>query len=181
MTLIDTARDFATAAHAGQIRKDAARSPYVVHLHEVAGLVARFGGTEAAIAAAWLHDTVEDCGVLPEELVARFGAEVAGLVAELTDDKALPKAERKRRQIANAPSKSRDAALVKICDKLSNVRSVGATPPVDWPPERRAAYLDWAAAVVAALPAGAAEARAAFEAVLAEARARLPASGAPAG
>lgn len=175
MTLIETARDFATTVHAGQVRKNAAQSPYVVHLHEVAGLVTRFGGSEAAITAAWLHDTVEDCGVRPGDLVARFGAEVAGIVSELTDDKSLPKAERKRRQIANAPSKSRDAALVNICDKLSNVRSVGATPPVDWSPERRAAYLDWAAAVVAALPAGAAEARAAFETVLVEARTSLSA------
>lgn len=173
MNRIDDARRFAEAAHAGQTRKGAGREPYVVHLEEVATLVARFGGSRAQVMAAWLHDTVEDQGVSPDELEARFGPEVAGLVRELTDDKALDKAERKRLQIAHAPDKSPAAALVKICDKLSNIRAVADTPPLHWPVARQAAYLDWANAVVAALPEVAGAARAAFAGQLVLSRAAV--------
>lgn len=102
------AAHFAAEKHAGQRRKGAASEPYINHLLEVAQLVS------AAIAerdtnlviAALLHDTVEDAGVKREELIERFGLDVANLVAEVTDDKSLPKPERKRLQIENAPKKS---------------------------------------------------------------------------
>lgn len=174
MTIVARARAFAEARHHGQTRKDGARTPYVAHLDEVATLVARFGGGEEVVAAAWLHDTVEDCPPTSlDEIGAAFGPAVRRIVAEVTDDKALAKAERKRLQIAHAPSKSPGAALVKICDKISNVRSVGATPPADWPQVRRRAYLDWAEAVVAGLRHVSPEARAAFAATLDEARRAL--------
>lgn len=170
MNLIGQARDFARAAHDGQVRKGLAREPYAVHLEEVARSVAELGGTDAMIAAAWLHDTVEDCGVTPAELAARFGEAVAALVAELTDDKALEKAERKRLQLVNAPRKSLGAALVKLCDKMSNVRAVADSPATHWDPARQNAYVDWAEAVVALLPSGADVGRAAFAKSVARAR-----------
>ena len=173
MTPIEAARAFAETEHQGQTRKGAAAEPYSVHLAEVATLVTRFGGSEAAICAAWLHDTVEDCQTAPETLARHFGAEVAALVVELTDDKSQPKARRKELQIAHAPHKSPEAALLKICDKLSNIRAVAETPPADWPQARRAAYLDWAEAVVAMLPAGADPARPAFAVQLAASRAAV--------
>lgn len=173
MDMTPDARAFAEAAHAGQLRKGAAQEPYFVHLEEVAALVAAFGGDAVAVAAAWLHDTVEDCGVTPADLAARFGAEIAAVVAELTDDKALPKDERKRLQQVHAPHKSPRAALVKICDKLSNIRALELSPPADWPLARRLAYLDWAEAVVGALPSGADPARPAFAAQLAASRAAV--------
>ncbi len=174
MSIVARARAFAEDRHRGQTRKDGAGTPYAAHLEEVACLVARFGGGEAAVAAAWLHDTVEDCPPTSlDEIGAAFGPVVRRIVAEVTDDKALAKAERKRLQVIRAPSKSAEAALVKFCDKISNVRSVGATPPVDWPLARRRAYLDWAEAVVAGLRHLPAEARAAFAATLGAARARL--------
>ena len=150
--LIERAKSFAEAAHAGQFRKGAAREPYVTHLAEVAALTAEFGGSEAAIAAAWLHDTVEDCDVLPGQIEALFGPEVALMVAQLTDDKDLDKAERKRMQIVNAAQKVPGAALVKLCDKISNVGALATSPPEDWPRARRLAYVDWAETVVQALP-----------------------------
>lgn len=177
MSLIDSARAFAETAHAGQTRKGAGAEPYTVHLAEVAALAARFGGSEAAICAAWLHDTVEDCGTAPATLTAAFGAEVAALVLEVTDDKSLPKARRKALQVEHAPHKSPEAALLKICDKLSNIRAVAETPPTHWEPARQGAYLDWAEAVVARLPAGHAAARAAFAAQLAASRAAVAARG----
>lgn len=171
--MIEQAKRFAETVHAGQTRKGAGAEPYTVHLEEVAGLVAGFGASEAAICAAWLHDTVEDCGVTQAEVAAQFGAKVAGIVMELTDDKALEKAERKRLQVINAPKKSAEAALVKICDKMSNIRAVGETPPVQWDMARQAAYLDWAEAVVSALPRVAEGAEAMFASRLKAARAAV--------
>lgn len=151
-SVIDRARLFATQRHHGQRRKNAARSPYITHPAEVAALVAALGGSASAVAAAWLHDTVEDCPPTSlAELSRLFGAEVAGLVRELTDDKHLPKAERKRRQVVGAPGKSATAALIKLCDKTCNVRSVADTPPADWSMGRRVSYLDWAEMVVGGL------------------------------
>ena len=151
---------------------------HVVHVSgrepEVAELVARFGGSPEAVAAAWLHDTVEDCPPTSfEEIGRHFGPAVCGIVAEVTDDRTLGRAVRKRRQVEAAPGKSPEAALIKLCDKISNVRSVGETPPVNWSRDRRVAYLDWAVEVVAALPAVPGQARAHFATVLAEARAAL--------
>ena len=91
----------------------------------VAALVERWSGSERAIAAAWLHDTVEDCPPTSvAELEALFGKEIAGIVAELTDDKSLPKAERKKQQILNASKKSNEASLVKLADKTSNIGAI---------------------------------------------------------
>lgn len=92
---------------------------------------------------------------------------------EVTDDKALEKAERKRLQEVNAPKKSPGAALVKICDKMSNIRAVADTPPVHWDKARQLAYLNWAERVVAGLPAGADPARPLFAQTLARARAAV--------
>lgn len=152
--IIGRAQAFAVERHRGQTRKGAAREPYAIHIEEVAALVARFGGSEDVIAAAWLHDTVEDCAPTSyEEIAASFGAAVAAIVAEVTDDKSLPKEERKRLQVANAPKKSAEAALLKVCDKISNIRAIGNSPPADWPGERQLAYLAWAVSVVEGLPA----------------------------
>jgi (p)ppGpp synthase/HD superfamily hydrolase len=170
-SIIARARAFALARHHGQTRKDAARTPYWTHLEEVAALVAGFGGDEEIVVAAWLHDTVEDCPPTSlGEIGAAFGPRVRALVAEVTDDKSLDPAERKRRQVATAPAKSPGAALVKLCDKISNVRSVGDTPPHDWPRMRRLGYLDWAEEVVAGLRDVPDAALAAFRAVLESAR-----------
>lgn len=147
------ARTFALAAHAGHTRKGAAAEPYSDHLADLAGFVLRHGGDEVAVAAAWLHDTVEDvAGVTLDRIRDTFGEAVAGIVAERTDDKSMDKAERKRLQVAHAPAKSPRAALVKAGDKTSNVTSVADSPAAHWSVERCRAYVDWAAEVVAALP-----------------------------
>ena len=153
MGLVANAEAFARRCHAGQFRKGAASEPYSIHLEEVAGLVANWGGGEIEIAAAWLHDTVEDCPPTSfDDLEAEFGAQVANIVRELTDDKSLPKEERKRLQMVNAPKKSLSAALVKLADKASNVGALNHSPPADWSRERRLAYVEWAETVVLALP-----------------------------
>jgi (p)ppGpp synthase/HD superfamily hydrolase len=146
---------FSAERHAKQRRKGAAAEPYINHLLEVAELVssALVESDANLVIAALLHDTIEDAGVTREDLVQRFGSDVADLVMELTDDKSLPKQERKRLQIENAPKKSVRAQVIKLADKISNLRSLRSSPPADWDSQRKTDYLEWAKKVVDALSA----------------------------
>jgi hypothetical protein len=148
-TILDAA-DFAARKHANQRRKGSAAEPYVNHLIEVAELVcgALNEPDVNLVIAALLHDTIEDAGVTREELAERFGAEVADLVAEVTDEKSLPKAERKRLQIENAPKKSVGAQAIQLADKISNLRGIADSPPADWDKQRKREYVTWARNVV---------------------------------
>ena len=150
LTLIVRAADFAARAHVAQHRKGLAEEPYVNHLTEVASLLAEATGGEDAelIAAAYLHDTLEDTATAYEDLVSQFGPDVAKLVGEVTDDKSLPKAERKRLQVETVTKKSARAQLLKIADKTSNVRALVTSPPAGWSKARLMEYIEWAEAVV---------------------------------
>ena len=124
------AADVAARWHVGQRRKGATGEPYVNHLLEVAALVAEADeGNTDLIVAALLHDAIEDQKISRETIAAEFGERVARLVEEATDDKSLPKPVRKQLQIETAPKKSRDAKLLKLADKVSNLRSVALSPP----------------------------------------------------
>jgi GTP diphosphokinase / guanosine-3',5'-bis(diphosphate) 3'-diphosphatase len=101
--------------------------------------------------AALLHDAIEDCEVPQELIVDAFGADVAGLVAEVTDDKSLPKAERKEMQAKTAQKGSPRAKIIKLADKTSNLRALVARPAPDWSVRRRVEYLQWARKVVEGL------------------------------
>lgn len=142
--------DFAAERHRDQRRKDVASSPYINHPIALARLLAETGGVEdlVVLQAAILHDTIEDTETSYEDLVVRFGPDVADVVMEVTDDKTLPKAARKQAQIDHAPHKSRAAALVKLADKTCNLRDVANSPPKDWSLQRRREYFDWAKRVV---------------------------------
>lgn len=142
---------FAAAKHVSQRRKGIAAEPYVNHLTEVADLVARAteGRDVAVVVAAVLHDTVEDTDTGFEEIATMFGASVAALVAEVTDDRTLPKADRKQAQVEHAAHASAGAKIIKLADKTSNLRAMASSPPKGWAAERRAEYLDWARQVVA--------------------------------
>lgn len=170
-TLLD-ALAFAAARHRDQRRKDAGASPYINHPIAVAHALAAEGGVTDpdVLVAAILHDTVEDTRTTFDEVAERFGPVVAGLVRELTDDKSLPKAERKQLQVAHAAAASAGARQIKIADKLCNVRDITHTPPADWPPERRLGYLDWAASVVGACRGVNPRLEAAFDEALTRAR-----------
>lgn len=148
--LLATAADYAARAHVADRRKGAAGEPYINHLAEVAALlaVATEGEDAVLIAAGYLHDTLEDTSTTYEELADHFGQEVASLVAEVTDDKSLPKEERKRLQARNVTKKSLRAQLLKIADKTSNLRALSVSPPVAWDKARLEAYVDWAEEVV---------------------------------
>ena len=142
---------FAAFKHRDQRRKDHAASPYINHPIALANLLWHEGSVHDArvICAALLHDTIEDTETTPEEIRRAFGTAIARIVLEVTDDKLLPKAERKRRQIEHAPHLSRAAKLVKLADKTCNLRDVAVSPPPTWSLRRRRAYFDWAKKVVA--------------------------------
>jgi guanosine-3',5'-bis(diphosphate) 3'-pyrophosphohydrolase len=153
LSLIIDALDFAAHTHRDQRRKGADATPYIARPIALARILSVEGSVEdpVVIAAALLHDTVEDCGVLPTHLAYRFGQPVADVVMELTDDKSLPKERRKELQVEHAASISDRAKLVKLADKIANVRDVGQNPPADWSEDRRHEYANWAARVVAGL------------------------------
>ncbi len=142
--------DFAARKHADHRRKGVREEPYINHLAEVARLLADAtdGDDLDLVLAGLLHDTIEDTKTTFEELVSEFGTVVADLVAEVTDDKSLEKAVRKRRQVETAPIKSDRAKMIKIADKTSNLRSIIASPPKDWSTERQREYFEWAREVI---------------------------------
>ena len=147
------AAHFAAEKHAQQRRKGEKGEPYFNHLMEVAELVAA-GSPHLdveLVMAAFLHDTVEDTGVTLQELEQRFGKDVAALVAEVTDDKSLPKETRKQLQVEHTPEKSPRAQTLKLADKVSNLRAIIASPPVGWSRERKQQYFEWARQVVSGI------------------------------
>jgi len=150
LSLILKALEFAALKHRDQRRKDALASPYINHPIALANVLTREGGVSdpVVMAAALLHDTVEDTETTPAELREMFGDRIAGIVEEVTDDKNLPKAERKRLQVERAAHISREAKLVKLADKICNVRDVAYQPPAKWDLTRRREYFEWAKAVV---------------------------------
>jgi (p)ppGpp synthase/HD superfamily hydrolase len=144
---------FAAVKHTDQKRKGNDAAPYINHPLEVANLLAKIGKVEDTdvLSAAILHDTVEDTETTKEEISELFGENVAKMVMEVTDDKSLPKAERKQLQIEHAPHLSDGAKQVKLGDKISNIRDVLENPPDGWSDERRREYIEWGEKVVAGL------------------------------
>ena len=148
------AAGFAARVHATHRRKGAAAEPYVNHVLEVAEILAAAGAPPAAIIAGLLHDTVEDSDADPvpttlADLETVFGAEVAGIVAEVSDDKSLPKEVRKGLQVRHAARASGPAKQVKLADKIANLRTILASPPTGWDHGRRLEYVGWAGRVAA--------------------------------
>jgi len=141
---------FAAQKHTDQRRKGERAEPYINHLIEVVDLLAEHtGGTNTdVLLAGALHDTVEDTDTSYSELVKAFGENVADIVLECTDDKSLPKMERKRLQVENAPHKSDNAKMVKMADKISNLKTILDSPPPDWSETRKLEYFNWAKDVV---------------------------------
>ena len=148
--LILKAAHFAAHKHRNQRRKDEEKTPYINHPISVAKIISEIGNIEdpEVLAAALLHDTIEDTETTVDELIDNFGERVCSLVQEVTDDKNLPKMERKQRQIEHAKEISEGAALIKLGDKISNVTDITDTPPTDWDSNRRLEYFEWAEKVI---------------------------------
>jgi guanosine-3',5'-bis(diphosphate) 3'-pyrophosphohydrolase len=150
LALLLKALAFAAHKHRDQRRKDPAASPYINHPIALADVLVNEGGVTdmEVLAAALLHDTLEDTATTPRELEELFGSRIARIVGEVTDDQTLPKSERKRLQVEHATRLSPEAKLVKLADKICNLRDVAERPPASWDLARRREYFDWARRVV---------------------------------
>jgi len=148
--LLFQALAFAAHKHRDQRRKGPDRSPYINHPIALANVLCSEAGIAdvSVLCAAVLHDTVEDTDTTPEELQRHFGREICKIVMEVTDDKRLTPAERKRLQIEHAARSSAKAKMVKLADKICNLRDVVKSPPASWDLRRQQAYFDWAKQVI---------------------------------
>jgi guanosine-3',5'-bis(diphosphate) 3'-pyrophosphohydrolase len=170
--LVSEAAELAARRHNGQRRKGRGDEPYVNHLAEVANMLSAVTDGEDAelVAAGWLHDAIEDSETTHNELAQRFGLRVAGLVVECTDDMSLSKSERRQRQIEDAPKKSASAKLIKIADKVSNIRARIFANPSKEQREELTDYVAWADQVVAGCRGGNAILDGLFDEAVANAR-----------
>jgi guanosine-3',5'-bis(diphosphate) 3'-pyrophosphohydrolase len=151
---------YAANRHRDQRRKDRDGTPYINHPIALLQILAVEAGVTDAdvLCAAVLHDVVEDCPrddaereQIEAEIEAQFGPQVLDIVRDVTDDKALPAAERKQQQIDHARQIAHGAKLVTRADKTATRRDAAHNPPSGWPLERRREYFDWARAVVDAI------------------------------
>jgi guanosine-3',5'-bis(diphosphate) 3'-pyrophosphohydrolase len=151
--LILRAMRFSAEKHRDQRRKDSKSSPYINHPIQVAETLWTVGDVHdiTLLVASILHDTIEDTDTKPDEIRAEFGEDVLALVLEVTDDKSLPDQVRKQRQVESAPHKTHKAKLLKLTDKICNVRDLIDSPPLTWSRGRRREYLLWTERVVAGL------------------------------
>jgi guanosine-3',5'-bis(diphosphate) 3'-pyrophosphohydrolase len=150
IALILKAAEFAARKHRDQRRKDRAASPYINHPISLAEILSRVGRVTSAkvLAAALLHDTLEDTETTRGELRRYFGPSIAEIVEEVTDDKRLPKQRRKELQVEHAAHISKSAKLVKLADKIANLSDIVTSPPADWSLQRKREYFDWAKRVI---------------------------------
>jgi GTP diphosphokinase / guanosine-3',5'-bis(diphosphate) 3'-diphosphatase len=174
-SLFISALKFCAEKHRNQRRKDFERTPYLNHPVEVAETLWSVGRVRemAVLIAALLHDVIEDTETAPKEISSRFGDEVLSMVLEVTDDKMLPKSKRKELQVLHAAQLSYGAKLIKIADKISNVRDVTWSHPPDWSLKRRLEYLEWSERVVKGLGVCNAELEELFYNVLIEGKKEL--------
>lgn len=144
---IERARSFAVRVHSGQVRTNKAQEPYETHLEEVAELVRQSDGSEAEIAGAWLHDSVEDTSTTLAEVIEHFGEEIGVIVDGMTDPpdfSGTPTLHRKTRQAERINSKNASVKRVKLADQISNIRSVAVDPPVKWTTQKCTDYIEGA-------------------------------------
>ena len=141
---------FAAEKHQGHVRKNSQHSPYITHPLLVAKAIFEVGEIQntSILTAAILHDTIEDTPTTKDEIITQFGEDVLSIVMEVTDDKDLPKMERKRLQVVHAPDLSYEAKIIKLADKLVNCCDILYDPPEDWTLKRRQDYIQWGADVI---------------------------------
>ena len=127
--MVNKAIEFATKAHDGQLRKGTTR-PFILHPLEVGKIVASMTKDEEVICAAILHDTIEDCEGITEELIANtFTKRVANMVAKESEDKSKSWMERKIHTIKKLRTASIEVQMIGLADKLSNMRDIDRDYP----------------------------------------------------
>ncbi len=166
---------FAAEKHQGHVRKNKEHSPYITHPLLVAQTIFQIGGIQDTkiLTAAILHDTIEDTDTTGEEIRERFGEDILSIVLEVTDDKSLPRMERKRLQVIHAPELSYNARILKLADKLVNCRDILTNPPEDWPTKRRQDYIQWCTDVLVRIRGTNPHLEAAFDQVMTRAEEEL--------
>jgi len=175
ITLFLKALNFSAEKHRNQRRKDERASPYINHPIEVANVLWTVGDIYdiVTIVGALLHDTIEDTNTTPEEIRLNFGEDILALILEVTDDKSLPKQERKLKQIEKASLLSDRARQIKLADKICNINDIANFPPRHWSCQRRVEYLAWADSVIAGLRGANVKLEKHFDEVLANAQKKL--------
>lgn len=165
LELILHALEFAAHKHRDQRRKDVHAPPYINHPIALANVLVNEADVHDpdVICAALLHDTIEDTETTPHELAREFGECIRDIVLEVSDDKDLPSSERKRLQIEHAAHASRAAKLVKLADKICNLRDIAKSPPATWSLGRQQEYFDWAKEVIDRVRGADARLEAAFD------------------
>lgn len=146
------AMNFASIRHQKQRRHNKDKTPYINHPIGVANMLANEGDITDlnTLMGALLHDTVEDTETTFDEIEDNFGKVIRKIVEEVSDNKALPKEERKRLQVEHAASCSPEAKLIKLADKLYNLRDLSspAGVPEGWSQQRINEYFIWAKEVI---------------------------------
>jgi guanosine-3',5'-bis(diphosphate) 3'-pyrophosphohydrolase len=147
---VTAALQFAARKHRQQRRKDADQTPYINHPIALLNILVNEAQISDGVVliSALLHDTVEDTDTTLTEIADQFGEAVATVVDQVTDDKSLPKATRKQLQVEHAATISDRAKLVKLADKIANIRDIAISPPPDWSLARQREYCDWGKRVV---------------------------------
>lgn len=150
-TLLIRALKFAAQKHRDDRRKDVEASPYINHPIDVMSILAIEAGITDTdtLAAALLHDTLEDTDTSIEELRESFGPKITSIVIELTDDQELPRAERYAIQADKATRYSPEAKLIRLADKIANTRDASKSPPPSWSRERLLGHFNQSLSVVA--------------------------------
>lgn len=145
--------EFAAKKHKGQVRKDAAKTPYIIHPIGVANLLWQTGNIRSVnvLTAALLHDTLEDTDATEVEVEELFGPRVLYTVKEVTNDPNLSGMENKKLQVEHAPTMSLDGQLVKLADRVYNVGDL-KNPPPSWSKEKIDEYYGWGEKLLNALP-----------------------------
>ncbi|KAI6203563.1 hypothetical protein M3Y94_00571700 [Aphelenchoides besseyi] len=150
LALVLKAADFAARRHRQQKRKDLKQTPYINHPVGVAHILTDIGDVKdtVTLVAALLHDTVEDTKTTIEEIEWEFGTEVRSIVAELTEDKTLPREQRKKIAVDKADQLSSKARVIQLADKLYNLRDLERAIPIGWSKGHVREYVDWSRELV---------------------------------
>ena len=149
MAKIVRAAYFAGEKHKDQRRSDKEETPYINHPLELASILVDEGRVDEVdvICAALLHDTIEDTNTTFEELESLFGSVVTNIVREVSNDMTLSSVDRRKKEAESIPFLSRKAKLVKLADKIANIRDISTMPPVGWNLEKKEAYFDFSLSI----------------------------------
>ncbi|MES2200572.1 MAG: HD domain-containing protein [Chlamydiota bacterium] len=145
---------FAAEKHKSQFRKNANKTPYVIHPIGVANHIVSIGNVYEVdvVIAALLHDVMDGTDATYEEIATYFGLKVVEYIQEVTGELTLSDKEQKKQQIIEAPHQSREVAIIKLADKLHNISTLIKDPSQGWSQDSLDGYFQWVHAVVDHLP-----------------------------